>query len=167
MAAIGSPFGEEQSLSIGVVSATDRSIESLTEFQIDGAIQTDASINPGNSGGPLLNADGEVIGLNQQINTTSGGNEGVGFAVPVDLVARSLEQLREDGAVDYAFIGVTTQPLYPQLADKLGLDAGHGRAGRRGHRRRPGRRGRDPGRRQEDRLPGPGDRGGRRRDHRR
>jgi S1-C subfamily serine protease len=123
VAAIGSPFGEEQSLSTGVVSATDRSIESLTEFQIDGAIQTDASINPGNSGGPLLDADGRVIGLNQQINTTSGGNEGVGYAVPIDLARRSLEQLREDGNVDYAFIGVTTQPLYPQLADRLEIDA--------------------------------------------
>ena len=122
MAAIGSPFGQEQSLSVGVVSATDRSIQSLTDFQIDGAIQTDASINPGNSGGPLLDADGEVIGINQQINTTSGGNEGVGFAVPIDLAERSLEQLRDDGEVDYAYIGVTTQPLYPQLADELGLD---------------------------------------------
>jgi S1-C subfamily serine protease len=122
VAAIGSPFGEEQSLSTGVVSATDRSIESLTEFRIDGAIQTDASINPGNSGGPLLDADATVIGINQQINTTSGGNEGVGYAVPVDLATRSLEQLRDDGTVDYAFIGVTTQALYPQLAEKLGLD---------------------------------------------
>jgi len=122
VAAIGSPFGEEQSLSTGVISATDRSIDSLTEFKIDGAIQTDASINPGNSGGPLLDADAEVIGLNQQINTTSGGNEGVGYAVPIDLALRSLGQLRDDGSVDYAFIGVTTQALYPQLADKLGLD---------------------------------------------
>jgi S1-C subfamily serine protease len=126
VAAIGSPFGEEQSLSTGVVSATDRSIESLTQFQIDGAIQTDASINPGNSGGPLLDADGTVIGLNQQINTTSGGNEGVGYAVPIDLARRSLEQLREDGSVDYAFIGVTTQPLYPQLAEELDIDADTG-----------------------------------------
>jgi S1-C subfamily serine protease len=126
VAAIGSPFGEEQSLSTGIVSATDRSIESLTDFQIDGAIQTDASINPGNSGGPLLDADGRVIGLNQQINTTSGGNEGVGYAVPIDLAKRSLEQLREDGEVEYAFIGVTTEPLYPQLADKLGIDADTG-----------------------------------------
>ncbi len=122
VAAIGSPFGEEQSLSTGVVSATDRSIDSLTEFRIDGGIQTDASINPGNSGGPLLDSDATVIGLNQQINTTSGGNEGVGYAVPIDLALRSLEQLREDGTVDYAFIGVTTQALYPQLADKLGLE---------------------------------------------
>jgi 2-alkenal reductase len=126
VAAIGSPFGEAQSLSTGIVSALDRSIESLTEFSIDGAIQTDASINPGNSGGPLLDAEGRVIGINQQINTTSGGNEGVGYAVPIDLVHRSADQLREDGEADYAFIGVTTQPLYPQLADKLGIDSDTG-----------------------------------------
>ena len=122
VAAIGSPFGERQSLSVGVVSATDRSIPSLTEFQIDGALQTDASINPGNSGGPLLDAEGRVIGINQQIDTTSGGNQGVGFAVPIDLASRAIEQLREDGSVDYAFIGVTTQPLYPQLANELEID---------------------------------------------
>jgi len=126
VAAIGSPFGEDQSLSVGVVSATNRSIQSLTEFQIDGAIQTDASINPGNSGGPLLDAEGRVIGIDQQINTTSGGNEGVGFAVPVALVARSIDQLRENGTVKYAYIGVTTQSLYPQLADRLGLDTDTG-----------------------------------------
>jgi S1-C subfamily serine protease len=121
VAAIGSPFGEDRSLSVGVVSATDRSIQSLTRFQIDGAIQTDASINPGNSGGPLLDAEGRVIGIDQQIDTTSGGNEGVGFAVPIALAARSIEQLRENGEVRYAYIGVTTQSLYPQLADRLGL----------------------------------------------
>ena len=126
VAAIGSPFGEEQSLSTGIVSATDRSIQSLTEFQIDGAIQTDASINPGNSGGPLLDGDGNVVGINQQINTTSGGNEGVGYAVPIDLVKRSVEQLRADGKVAYAYIGVTTQPLYPQLADRLEIDSDTG-----------------------------------------
>jgi S1-C subfamily serine protease len=121
VAAIGSPFGQEQSLSVGVVSASDRSIQSLTDFQIDGAIQTDASINPGNSGGPLLDAAGEVVGINQQINTTSGGNEGVGFAVPIDLAERSIEDLRDDGQVSYAYAGVTTQPLYPQLAERLDL----------------------------------------------
>jgi len=121
VAAIGSPFGEDRSLSVGVVSATDRSIQSLTRFQIDGAIQTDASINPGNSGGPLLDAEGQVIGIDQQIDTTSGGNEGVGFAVPIALAARSIDQLRENGNVKYAYIGVTTQSLYPQLADRLGL----------------------------------------------
>jgi S1-C subfamily serine protease len=126
VAAIGSPFGEDRSLSVGVVSATDRSIQSLTQFQIDGAIQTDASINPGNSGGPLLDAEGRVIGIDQQINTTSGGNEGVGFAVPVALVERSIEQLRSTGTVKYAYIGVTTQSLYPQLADRLGLDSDTG-----------------------------------------
>ena len=123
VAAIGSPFGEEQSLSVGVISATDRSIESLTDFTIDGALQTDASINPGNSGGPLLDAEGRVLGINQQIRTASGADEGVGFAVPVDAVSRSIDQLRDDGEAEYAFLGVTTQALYPQLAERLDLDA--------------------------------------------
>jgi S1-C subfamily serine protease len=122
VAAIGSPFGQQQSLSVGVVSATDRSVQSLTRFTIDGAIQTDASINPGNSGGPLLDAEGRVIGINQQIRTGSGGSEGVGFAVPIDLAERSVGQLREDGEPSYAFLGVTTQSLYPQLAERLGVD---------------------------------------------
>jgi S1-C subfamily serine protease len=126
VAAIGSPFGQEQSLSTGIVSATDRSIEGLTQFSIDGAIQTDASINPGNSGGPLLDADGTVIGIDQQINTTSGGNEGVGFALPIDLAQRSIAALREDGEVEYAFLGVETRPLYPQLAARLGIETGTG-----------------------------------------
>ena len=122
VAAIGSPFGQNQSLSVGVVSAADRTIDSLTQFGIDGAIQTDASINPGNSGGPLLNAGGEVVGINQQIQTSSGGNEGVGFAVPIDLAERAVGQLRDGGQVSYAYAGVTTQPLYPQLAERLGID---------------------------------------------
>ena len=123
VAAIGSPFGQDQSLSTGIISATARSIESLTDFRIEGALQTDASINPGNSGGPLIDPDGRVIGVNQQINTTSGGNEGVGFAVPSNLVKRSIEDLRDDGEAEYAFIGVTSVPLYPQLAEKLEIDA--------------------------------------------
>jgi S1-C subfamily serine protease len=126
VAAIGSPFGQEQSLSVGVVSATDRSVQSLTRFTIDGAIQTDASINPGNSGGPLLDAEGRVIGISQQIRTGSGGNEGVGFAVPIDLAERSADQLRADGEPSYAFLGVTTQSLYPQLAERLGVDVDTG-----------------------------------------
>ena len=126
VAAIGSPFGERQSLSIGVVSATDRTIESLTEFAIDDAIQTDASINPGNSGGPLLDAEGKVIGINQQIATSSGSNSGVGFAIPVDAIRYALEQLREGGEVDYAYLGVSTQALWPQLADELGFDTDAG-----------------------------------------
>ncbi len=78
VAAIGSPFGEENSLSVGVISASGRSVESLTDFQIDDAIQTDAAINPGNSGGPLLDSEARVLGINQQIRTASGADEGVG-----------------------------------------------------------------------------------------
>jgi S1-C subfamily serine protease len=126
VAAIGSPFGEQQSLSVGIVSATDRSVRSLTEFQIEGAIQTDASINPGNSGGPLLDAEARVIGINQQIETESGANDGVGFAVPVSAVKRSVAQLKRDGTVEYAYIGVSSQALYPQLARRLDLDSDHG-----------------------------------------
>jgi S1-C subfamily serine protease len=126
VAAIGSPFGEQQSLSVGVVSATDRSVQSLTQFQIEGAIQTDASINPGNSGGPLLDAGARVIGINQQIETKSGANDGVGFAVPISAVKRSIEQLRQNGEASYAYIGVSAQALYPQLAERLELDTDHG-----------------------------------------
>ena len=126
VAAIGSPFGEQQSLSVGVVSATDRAVQSLTQFEIAGAIQTDASINPGNSGGPLLDAGARVVGINQQIETNSGANDGVGFAVPISAVKRSIAQLREDGDAEYAYIGVSSQPLYPQLARKLGLDTTFG-----------------------------------------
>ena len=126
VAAIGSPFGEQQSLSVGVVSATDRSVKSLTQFDISGAIQTDASINPGNSGGPLLDAGARVIGINQQIETNSGANDGVGFAVPISAVKRSIAQLRSDGSAEYAYIGVSSQPLYPQLARKLGLETDFG-----------------------------------------
>jgi 2-alkenal reductase len=122
VAAIGSPFGERQSLTVGVVSAVDRNIESLTRFQIGNAIQTDAAINPGNSGGPLLNRGGQVIGINAQIKSQSGGGEGVGFAIPVNTVRRSLRQLRERGRVDYGYLGVSTLQLYPQLAERLDLD---------------------------------------------
>jgi S1-C subfamily serine protease len=122
VAAIGSPFGEEQSLSVGVISALDRNIASLTDFGIGDAIQTDAAINRGNSGGPLLDAHGRVIGINAQIKTETGEGAGVGFAVPVDAVKRSLDQLRDDGDADYGYLGVSTVSLYPQLADRLGLD---------------------------------------------
>jgi S1-C subfamily serine protease len=122
VAAIGSPFGERQSLSIGVVSALDRTIQSLTRFQIGDAIQTDAAINPGNSGGPLLDARGRVIGINAQIRSQSGGGEGVGFAIPVDTVRRSLAELRDRGRVEYGYLGVETLTVWPQLAERLGLD---------------------------------------------
>ena len=176
VAAIGSPFGEQQSLSIGIVSAKERSVKSLTQFQIENSIQTDAAINPGNSGGPLLDADANVVGINQQIETQSNANAGVGFAVPISAIKRSIDQLREDGEVEYAYIGVSSQALYPQLAERLGLDTDYGgliarvvsggpadEAGLRGSRRPdplPGTLGadrwrRDPrGRRQEgDRAP--------------
>ena len=126
VAALGSPFGEEQSLSVGVVSAVDRDIQSLTNFRISGAVQTDAAINPGNSGGPLVDAKGRVIGVNQQIRSTSGGGEGVGFAVPIDMVRRSLEQLRDDGKAEYAYLGVASQRVYPQLAERFDLPVERG-----------------------------------------
>jgi S1-C subfamily serine protease len=126
VAAIGSPFSEERSLSVGVVSAIDRTIRGLTAFQISGAVQTDAAINPGNSGGPLVDADGKVIGINQQIRTNTGGGEGVGFAVPVDVARRSLEQLREKGEVSYAYLGVETVAIYPQLRERFDLPVDKG-----------------------------------------
>jgi S1-C subfamily serine protease len=126
VAAIGSPFGERQSLSIGVISALDRTIRSLTQFEIGDAIQTDAAINPGNSGGPLLDAEGRVIGINAQIKSQSGGGEGVGFAVPVDAVRRSLRELREKGRVDYGYLGVETLTVWPQLAERIDLHVNTG-----------------------------------------
>jgi S1-C subfamily serine protease len=126
VAAIGSPFGQDQSLSVGVISATNRDIDSLTQFKIGNAIQTDAAINHGNSGGPLIDAQGRVIGINSQIESTGGGGEGVGFAVPGDTVRRSLGQLREQGHVDYAYLGVSALELYPQLSERLGIPVDHG-----------------------------------------
>ena len=126
VAAIGSPFGEEQSLSVGVVSATDRAIESLTGFATLGAVQTDAAINQGNSGGPLIDEHGKVIGINAQIRTRSGGGEGVGYAIPVDNVRRSIEDIKRDGEVEYAYLGVTTTAVYPQLDEEFDLGTDHG-----------------------------------------
>ena len=139
MAAIGSPFGEEQSLSVGVISALDRSIESLTGFDIIGAIQTDAAINHGNSGGPLLDGRGRVLGINAQIQTSTGDGSGVGFAVPVDTVKRSLDQLRRDGRARYAYLGVSSVAVYPQLAERFDLPVRPRRVDPGRHRGRPGR----------------------------
>jgi S1-C subfamily serine protease len=126
VAAIGSPFGEAQSLSVGVISALNRSIDSLTNFSISGAIQTDAAINHGNSGGPLVDTKGRVIGINSQIQSTGGGGEGVGFSVPIDGVKRSLDQLRSGGKATYAYLGVSSTPIYPQLATHFKLPVTHG-----------------------------------------
>jgi len=127
VAAIGSPFGNEDSLGVGVVSATHRSIESLTSnYSLVDAIQTDAPINHGNSGGPLFDARGRVIGINAQIRSTSGASEGVGFAVPINAAKRSMEQLVATGSVSYAFVGVTTQDLTPAVAKHFGYSVQHG-----------------------------------------
>lgn len=120
VAAIGSPFGQSQSLSTGIISAIDRTVRSLTNFSIDNAIQTDASINPGNSGGPLLDSSGQVIGINQQIQTQSGGNDGVGYAIPVSALDHILDAARNGGEVRYAYLGVYTQSVWPSLGERLG-----------------------------------------------
>ena len=127
VAAIGSPFGQESSLAVGVVSATERSIDSLTSaYDVSDAIQIDAPINHGNSGGPLLDARGRVIGINAQIRSDSGNAEGVGFAIPINSARRSMEQLISTGRVAYAYVGVTTQDVTPALARRYGLAAPRG-----------------------------------------
>jgi putative serine protease PepD len=107
--AIGSPFGLTESLSTGVVSATGRQIESPANTTIANAIQTDAAINHGNSGGPLLNADGNVIGINAQIESDSGANDGVGFAIPANTVKKVAASLISGQKVANPFIGITIQ----------------------------------------------------------
>ena len=120
VAAMGSPFGNEDSLAVGVVSATRRSIASLTSrYLVTDAIQTDAPITHGNSGGPLFDARGRVIGINAQIRSNTGEAEGVGFAMPVNAARRSMEQLVANGRVVYAYVGVTTEDLTPTLARHL------------------------------------------------
>lgn len=127
VAAIGSPFGNTDSLAVGVVSSNQRSIPSLTSrFNVVDAIQTDAPITHGNSGGPLLDARGSVIGINAQIRSESGDSEGVGFAIPINAARRSMKQLIEDGRVAYAYVGVTAGTLTPTLADRFDYPVDHG-----------------------------------------
>ncbi len=127
VAAIGSPFGKQSSLTVGVVSATGRTIDSLTsEYAVANAIQIDAAINHGNSGGPLFDPAGRVIGINAQIESASGEAEGVGFAIPIDVARRSLEQLLRDGKVRYAYLGVVTQDVTPSIAKRFGFGAQRG-----------------------------------------
>jgi len=104
--AIGSPYGLEQTVTAGIVSALHRQITAPNSFSIDDAIQTDAAINHGNSGGPLLDMDGEVIGVNSQIESESGGNVGIGFAVPSNTVEKIADALISDGSVEHAYLGV-------------------------------------------------------------
>jgi S1-C subfamily serine protease len=121
VAAIGSPFGNVDSLAVGVVSATGRSIDSLSAaYSVVDAIQTDAAITYGNSGGPLLDGAGRVIGINAQIRTDSGDSDGVGFAVPINLATRSMRQLIAGGKVSYPYVGITSDDLTPSVARRFG-----------------------------------------------
>ena len=127
VAAMGSPFGNEDSITVGVVSAIRRSIDSLTSiYRVVDAIQIDAPITHGNSGGPLFDARGRVIGINAQIRSDSGNAEGVGFAIPINAAKRSMAQLAATGRVVYAYLGVTTETLTPTLARHLGYDTNRG-----------------------------------------
>lgn len=129
--AIGSPFGQRWTLTQGIISALDRTIQGLTRFTIGSVIQTDAAINQGNSGGPLLNLRGEVIGVNSQIVTESRsrsipGNAGVGFAIPANLVRRVVDDLIRDGEVRYSLLGIRAigdeeRPMTLNLIETLNL----------------------------------------------
>lgn len=128
VAAIGSPLGDPTSLSVGVVSQISQTIPSLmTSYDLPDAIQTDAPINPGSSGGPLLNAQGQLIGINAQIRSSGEvAFQGIGFAIPVSSVERSLDQLLSDGYVPYAYLGLRTENLTPQIARHIGYLPGYG-----------------------------------------
>jgi Do/DeqQ family serine protease len=117
--AIGNPFGLDQTVTVGVISATGRSDVGVATYE--NFIQTDASINPGNSGGPLLNLKGEVIGINTAIFSQSGGSIGIGFAIPINMVRRVVDQLVDKGKVVRGWLGVSLQPLSPELAESLGV----------------------------------------------
>lgn len=122
--AIGNPFGLDRTVTTGIVSALQREIQSTNGFSISNVIQTDASINPGNSGGPLINTDGEVIGVNSQIATggSGSGSVGIGFAIPSSTVKSVVEQLQETGEVKHAFLGISGATLNSQVAEALNLD---------------------------------------------
>jgi S1-C subfamily serine protease len=126
--AIGNPFGLDRTVTSGIVSALQRNIQAPNGFSISHVIQTDAAINPGNSGGPLINAAGEVIGINAQIATGGGGNGnvGIGFAIPIDTVRANLEQLKETGEVEHAFIGISGGTVTPEMAKALNLPVEEG-----------------------------------------
>jgi S1-C subfamily serine protease len=117
--AIGNPFGLDQSLTTGVISALGREIESVTRRPIQGVIQTDAAINPGNSGGPLLDSAGRLIGVNTAIYSPSGASAGIGFAIPVDTVNRIVPELIRSGKVTRPGMGI--QIAEDQLAERLGV----------------------------------------------
>jgi serine protease Do len=118
--AVGSPFGLSQSVTTGIISALERNSVSINEYE--SFIQTDAPINQGNSGGPLVNMDGEVIGINSAIVSGGSGNDGIGFTIPINMAKSVAEMLIKDGKVHYARIGVKLGPLTPAIARQLGLD---------------------------------------------
>ncbi|MEQ9737415.1 MAG: PDZ domain-containing protein, partial [Algiphilus sp.] len=121
--AIGSPFGFEQTVTAGIVSAKGRS---LSSGQYVPFIQTDVAINQGNSGGPLFNLDGEVVGINSQIYSRTGGYQGISFAIPIDMAISVAEQLRDDGSVARGWLGVVIQEVTRELALSFGLDRPRG-----------------------------------------
>ncbi|HEX5467936.1 MAG TPA: trypsin-like peptidase domain-containing protein [Gaiellaceae bacterium] len=122
--AIGSPLGLNETVTSGIVSALHRTITSPNNFSINDAIQTDAAINHGNSGGPLLDLQGHVIGINSQIESDSGGNDGIGFAVPSNTVKSVVSQLLASGKVEHAYLGVGIATITDALSSQLGLPAG-------------------------------------------
>jgi S1-C subfamily serine protease len=126
--AIGNPFGFEGTLTSGIISALGRTIPSQTAYSIPQAIQTDTAINPGNSGGPLLNLKGEVVGVVDQIETTgtSGGNLGVGFAIPVSILQRVVPALIDTGHYNWPWLGVTGYTVYPDLVKAMNLPVEQG-----------------------------------------
>ena len=121
--ALGDPFGLEGTVTAGIISAKGRGLGITAR---ENFLQTDAAINPGNSGGPLVNLDGEIVGINTAIHSRSGGNQGVGFAVPVNTAKWVADQLRKDGAVNRAYLGVVIQPVTQDLAEKFGVGARQG-----------------------------------------
>jgi 2-alkenal reductase len=121
--AIGNPFGFDNSITTGIISALGRSIESQSGYSIPLAIQTDAAINPGNSGGPLLNDRGEVIGVNFLISSATRSNSGVGFAIPINIVERVVPALIERGEYKHAYLGVSGRTYSPAWAEALGFPA--------------------------------------------
>ena len=122
--AIGSPFGLDGTVTTGIVSALGREVEAPNNFAIDDTIQTDAAINHGNSGGPLLNTRGEVVGVNAQIRSESGGNDGVGFAIPSNTVKEIASRLISGGKVEHAYLGVGSQTIDSAAADALDIPRG-------------------------------------------
>ena len=119
--ALGNPFENNWTLTTGIVSAKNRRIFGLNSYSVGGVIQTDAAINPGNSGGPLLNLRGEVIGMNSQIATETGENNGIGFAVPSNLITKVATSLIQIGQIRYPFIGIRSRPIDLDLMQAFDL----------------------------------------------